>query len=99
MYINTQNRDLFPEARWVSGFKIVPAADLTKENPTEHPAQLWSDDKEALDRVIALIQSTGYPIGKTGPLVGARDDEVALQKWALQNVGGMKVEANSTDPS
>ena len=74
---------LCPQQGWLvnfsqTGWSHRPLLSWLKKIPKN--IQL-SDDKEALDRVVALIQSTGYPIGKSGPLVGARDDEVALHHW------------------
>jgi predicted dinucleotide-binding enzyme len=72
-----KNIEAVPGARWVAGFKNVGRLELYKKDPASK-AEIFSDDKEALNKVVALVNTTGFPIQTVGPLVGGREAEVRL---------------------
>lgn len=71
-----------PKARWVAGFKTIPASQLLLDAP-QYPCELYSDDADALTKVKALVEGTRYPVAATGPLSGARKNEG--DSWAFFN--------------
>lgn len=81
---------MIPNARWVAGFKTVPAADLSKEKP-ETPTELYSDDKDALEKIRSIFEQAAYPIGKLGDLEGSRHAEVYLLNFLKENVSCKKI--------
>mmetsp|Transcript_29275 Transcript_29275/g.41211 ORF Transcript_29275/g.41211 Transcript_29275/m.41211 type:complete len:216 (+) Transcript_29275:68-715(+) len=74
------NAEAYPSAKWVSGFKVVAAAELLNDKPAQ-PAFLYSDDKEALEFVKNLVLSVNVDVAKTGTLVEARESEAALWEY------------------
>ena len=65
----------------MAGLKFFPATDLPVDKP-ESIANFFSDDKEALEKVVELFKNTNIKIGKADPLVGAREEEALL--WEFQ---------------
>lgn len=64
----------------MAGFKTVGAQELSSSSP-QNKAELYSDDAEALTKAKELVEGAGYPVGKTGPLVGAREAEAKLWEF------------------
>ena len=49
-------------------------------------AEIYGDDKEAVDKIVALVNTTGFPIETVGPLTGAREAEARLWGFIKQMV-------------